>query len=511
MDLGALPSGLSLTFATESFAMRALLGSLAAVALTATLVGLGAIRSLPARRALVLAPLLTAVVAGAASVGEAFLPQLRVATAGLEGGPVLEYVGEYRSLTGAASVDILLLLWGLVAAVLVARRLLGLLTWRRILAPARPAAADDPRTRTVAELAHGLGVAPPRLLLQRGCPGGAFTGGLRDPVIVVDPDLLARLDAAEQEGLLAHELAHVARRDNVVGLVAGLARDLGWFLVPLHLAAGWLRREQEEGADEAASAVTGRPAALASGILKVYGAQARPAPRAACAMASSRSPRSGRRSGRQAGLVTARIERLIERRPAPSRLRRTVEGGVVGAVLGLAAVATVGLPSWIASDLATDELALLYLSGPPAATAEAPALQTFRALAPKEPVSEEPVSEDAAAQEEVADVDDAPTGAAAADASRLSGTGAPAETLGASREDVPAPTGTSAGARVETRAEMEQGARQEPPADRLAWRDGEREPWELGPPGEVSEARALVSTRGDTGAEVGVFVLSSDG
>ena len=492
MDLGALPSGLSLTFATESFAVRALLGSLAAVALSATLIGLGVVRSLRARRALVLAPVAAAVVAAVTSVGEAFLPQVRVASSALEGGRILEYVGEYRSLTGGFGIDVLLVVYALITTLLIGRRLAGLATWRRLLAPARPAPEGDPLRATAADLSHRLGIAPPPLLLLPGCPGGAFTGGLRRPVIVVDPALLDGLDEAEREGLLAHELAHVARRDAAVGLAAGLVRDLDWFLVPLHLGAAWLRREQEEGADEAASAVTGRPAALASGLLKVFDRSRAPAPRVACAMASTRGGawwRRGRAKPGSNGFVAARIERLIARKPAPGPVRRRVEAGVVCASIALAAVATVGVPSWIASDLATEELALLYLSGSAVtATAEAPALQTFRALAPAESAG-----------------DDGAKGPEGIEHTRTTAT-AGADAL----ERVGEPTRQSA-ARVETRAEMETGVLRDEPRERLTWGDAERQPWELGPPGEVSEARPLVSTRNETGAEVGVFALSSEG
>jgi heat shock protein HtpX len=106
--------------------------------------------------------------------------------------------------------------------------------------------------------------------------------------------LLERLEPAELEGVIAHELAHVAQRDaavmTVVGgpgsvLLAGAARvarhgGAVWFLQLGVLAAGaigWLgslgtrilSRYRELSADAGAVALTGNPAALASALMKV--------------------------------------------------------------------------------------------------------------------------------------------------------------------------------------------------------------------------------------------------
>ena len=63
-------------------------------------------------------------------------------------------------------------------------------------------------------------------------------------------DLVEQLDTRELEGLLAHELAHIARRDVPLNVAIGVIRDLTFFVPPLHLAARWLRQEQEHAADD---------------------------------------------------------------------------------------------------------------------------------------------------------------------------------------------------------------------------------------------------------------------
>lgn len=130
------------------------------------------------------------------------------------------------------------------------------------------------------------------------------TWGLWRPVIGVPERALDELDAAELDAVLAHELAHVARRDAWwhMGVQAWLA------LNPLHLparrAARSLARATELSADAWAARLTGAPLELAGGLTKVagWGHGAR-VPVPALAMAA------------QPHLVSERVEALLDRRP----------------------------------------------------------------------------------------------------------------------------------------------------------------------------------------------------
>jgi beta-lactamase regulating signal transducer with metallopeptidase domain len=250
--------GVFLHLVTQSFAVRALIGSLAAAALATLVVRAELVRSSRARRLLVLAPVLTAAGAGIASVGEGFLPQLIVtSTRGTPADRLLDLVGVA---VAQKEISLLFVVYLMVASTLVVRRLLGIIGARRILQPAR--SVTDTRLHEVTDdLAARMNVRRPLLLLLESCPGGAFTIGTRRPVVAVDPVVLHALDDCELEGLIAHELAHIRRRDTLLGLVVGLVRDLAFFLPPLHLAARWLRSEQEESADQFATMHTRRPVA----------------------------------------------------------------------------------------------------------------------------------------------------------------------------------------------------------------------------------------------------------
>jgi len=131
----------------------------------------------------------------------------------------------------------------------------------------------------------------------------AFATG-RSPkrsVIVVTTGLLKRLDQEELEGVLAHELSHVAHRDVTVMTVASFTAILAGFLVRSAMWGGRgrdsnaavvflvvtvvsvvvyfvsfiliraLSRYRELGADRGAALLTGRPSALASALQKISG------------------------------------------------------------------------------------------------------------------------------------------------------------------------------------------------------------------------------------------------
>lgn len=150
----------------------------------------------------------------------------------------------------------------------------------------------------------------PRVAIADTDVPNAFATGRshKRAVVVVTTGLLKRLDRDELEGVLAHELSHVAHRDVTVmtiasfaAIVAGvLARTLMWgglfrdrrdqntalvFLVVLAVTAvvyvlsflltRALSRYRELGADRGAALLTGRPTALASALQKVTGEVAR--------------------------------------------------------------------------------------------------------------------------------------------------------------------------------------------------------------------------------------------
>ena len=150
----------------------------------------------------------------------------------------------------------------------------------------------------------------PRVAIARTDVPNAFaTGrGEKSALVCATTGLLRRLEPEELEGVLAHEMSHVAHRDVAVmtiasflGVLAGvITRVALWggfsrnrssdpvgiaiMLIPLISAVVYclsflltrlLSRYRELSADRAAALLTGRPSALASALTKVSGQMAR--------------------------------------------------------------------------------------------------------------------------------------------------------------------------------------------------------------------------------------------
>ncbi len=147
----------------------------------------------------------------------------------------------------------------------------------------------------------------PRVAIADTDAPNAFATG-RSPdhsVVCVTTGIMRRLDADELEGVLAHELSHVAHRDVLVmtiagflGVAAGLVIRWGMYFgggrrdsnsapfiviwlgsivvyVISFLLTRVLSRYREMSADRSGAYLTGKPSALASALTKITGDMAR--------------------------------------------------------------------------------------------------------------------------------------------------------------------------------------------------------------------------------------------
>ena len=125
-----------------------------------------------------------------------------------------------------------------------------------------PPLPDDRLSRA----ARRAGLAPGRVCVVDGLPNPAFTAGFWRPNVYVAASLPDVLDQQQLEAVLAHEAAHVARRDPVrVSLMRFLACTL-FYIPALRRLADDLADEAEIDADDAAAARS-EPLVLASAIL----------------------------------------------------------------------------------------------------------------------------------------------------------------------------------------------------------------------------------------------------
>lgn len=131
----------------------------------------------------------------------------------------------------------------------------------------------------VNELAIAFDMRPPRAAVSAAAGTSPFAAGFRKPVLVVPTALVALLDKEELRLLLAHELAHIQRKDVLWNWVLLFVRHLAFLNPAAYWPYRWLGLEMERACDSRAAAVTRKPGTLARTLLKVeeYLAQTRQA------------------------------------------------------------------------------------------------------------------------------------------------------------------------------------------------------------------------------------------
>ena len=173
----------------------------------------------------------------------------------------------WLGLVGAAAVSALLVALGWIIYFHSERKVLTALRARPVSEVERP-----DLYRIVRELAFSAHLPVPRLFVSPAAQPNILTIGYspRSATVCCTEGLLRLLTLAELRAVLAHELAHVARRDFAVSSwSAGLASFVAscpLIAVMLHITAPSGR---EYGADIDGALLTGDPMALASALRKI--------------------------------------------------------------------------------------------------------------------------------------------------------------------------------------------------------------------------------------------------
>jgi beta-lactamase regulating signal transducer with metallopeptidase domain len=123
--------------------------------------------------------------------------------------------------------------------------------------------------RALVRAARPLAMATPVPVLTSSAPVEPGLVGVFRPVLMLPDGIQARLTSQEMDAILAHELCHFRRRDNLTAAVHMLVESLFWF----HPLVWWLGRrlmnERERACDEAVLAAGNDPRVFAQGILNV--------------------------------------------------------------------------------------------------------------------------------------------------------------------------------------------------------------------------------------------------
>jgi beta-lactamase regulating signal transducer with metallopeptidase domain len=140
-------------------------------------------------------------------------------------------------------------LWAVVAAILLIR---WWIVTRRLVQTAMRAATTPPaRTVRALEAARRrLGIHQSIDLITSPTCEAPAVGRVLRPMSILPADGCESLDDEELESLLCHECAHVARRDNLLGVLEAVACSLFWFNPLVWLAHRRIAAAREAACDE---------------------------------------------------------------------------------------------------------------------------------------------------------------------------------------------------------------------------------------------------------------------
>src|SRR5689334_9571070 len=93
--------------------------------------------------------------------------------------------------------------------------------------------------------------------------------GIRRPVLLVPATLEVQLTPRQMDAVVAHELCHVRRRDNLTSAIHMVVEALFWFHPLVWVVGARLIEERERACDEHVLRVCGEPLTYAESILNV--------------------------------------------------------------------------------------------------------------------------------------------------------------------------------------------------------------------------------------------------
>jgi hypothetical protein len=147
---------------------------------------------------------------------------------------------------------VLLTIWAFGALIVAARFARG---WWKVYAAKRAARP--------LELAADVPVFGSQVMIEPG------VFGFFRPVLLLPERILERLSPEQLSTIVAHEMCHVRRRDNLTYLAHTVAEVLFWFYPPVWWIGKCLIEERERACDEAVVDAGGKPHTYAEGILNV--------------------------------------------------------------------------------------------------------------------------------------------------------------------------------------------------------------------------------------------------
>ncbi len=116
---------------------------------------------------------------------------------------------------------------------------------------------------------RGAGIGAPIALISSTSSHEPGVFGILQPVLLWPETLTDRLDDRQLEAILAHEISHVRRRDNLIAAVQMVVESVLWFYPPLWWLEARLVDERERACDEAVIVAGHSRRVYAEGLLTV--------------------------------------------------------------------------------------------------------------------------------------------------------------------------------------------------------------------------------------------------
>jgi bla regulator protein blaR1 len=162
---------------------------------------------------------------------------------------------------------VLAAIWSLGCAVLLVR---WWIRWRLVSAAVRHGLSVDHgrEVDTIRRLQHTGGIKRPIPVVAARTPLEPGVSGIIRPVLLWPTSIAERLDDRQVEAILAHELCHVRRRDNLAAAVHMLVEALFWFHPLVWWIGARLVDERERACDEEVVRLGIEPQTYAESILK---------------------------------------------------------------------------------------------------------------------------------------------------------------------------------------------------------------------------------------------------
>ena len=184
-------------------------------------------------------------------------------------------------------------------------RLLVSFAYVRRLRHARLGAVPMAWQECLERLTRRAGLARPVQLVTSGLVPSPLVIGHLKPLILLPISMLAGLDPVAVEMLLAHELAHIIRRDYLFNALQAVAETIFFYHPAVWYMAAVLHVERENCCDDLATQLGGNPRQLAHALAALAErAHAGPLPRLALAA-----------TGPATGSLLRRVRRLAQRQP----------------------------------------------------------------------------------------------------------------------------------------------------------------------------------------------------